>query len=176
MRRAVFLDRDGLLIEDTGYVHKLSDLKIKVGVIAGLKRLQKDFLLFIVTNQSGLGRGLYGIDEYTLFQNALIAKLNEREITITKTYYCPHDPAKTSCECRKPSPFFLRQAEKEFGIDLKQSYMVGDRNSDVETGHNAGTKTVLVRMNNSDPTRSDAAPSFHASAFLDAVKWVLAQR
>ena len=138
------------------------------------KLLQKKFLLFIVTNQSGIGRGLYDLAQYNLFQDALLDIFQREGIHIKKTFFCPHTPAER-CGCRKPSPFFLNEAAKEFHIDLKRSYMVGDRQSDIQTGKNAGTKTVMVKNQHHDPTKCIEPPDYETNDFLDAAKWILAQ-
>lgn len=171
--KAVFLDRDGVLIEDTGFIHKIEDFRIKEGVIAGLLKLQKHFLLFIVTNQSGIGRGIFSQQQYDTFHAHLLSELRKSGIEIKKTYVCPHVPEQ-DCDCRKPKPFFLELAKKEFDVDLKNSFMLGDRKSDVLTGHNAGTFTIFVESE--DPGSWERPPHFHAKNFSSAVAWILREQ
>ena len=172
MNRAVFLDRDGVINHDINYIHKVEDLLILSGVVEGLLALQKEFLLFIVTNQSGIGRGIYKEDQYHVFQNELLKRLENNGVKIIKTYYCPHSP-EHKCACRKPHPKFLLEAEKEYGIDLSRSFMIGDRKSDVQAGHNAGTVTVFIESDLNDPSFWLKEPHYSAKNFSDAVKWVL---
>ncbi|MDR4506139.1 MAG: HAD family hydrolase [Candidatus Scalindua sp.] len=142
MTYAVFLDRDGTINNDSGYVHKPEDLLILPGVIEGLQLLNR-YKLFIITNQSGVGRGYFTIEEFFIFNDLLVTKLNENNITIENTYCCPHRPD-ADCDCRKPKIKHLKDAEKKYKIDLSQSYVIGDRASDIEMGRRGGCKTMLV--------------------------------
>lgn len=142
MTFAIFLDRDGTINNDSGYVHKPEDLLILPGVIEGLQLL-KMYKLFIITNQSGIGRGYYTTEEFLIFNNLLVKKLNENDIVIENTYYCPHVPD-ADCTCRKPNTKHLKDAEKSYNIDLARSYVIGDQASDMEMGRRGGCKTMLV--------------------------------
>ncbi|MFX1311893.1 MAG: D-glycero-alpha-D-manno-heptose-1,7-bisphosphate 7-phosphatase [Promethearchaeota archaeon] len=141
--KALILDRDGTLIEDKDYAYKIEDLKLLPGVIKGLKLLQKDFLLFIVTNQSGIGRGYYTINDFHAYNNHLLDLLNEKTIKIKRTYFCPHIK-EDNCECRKPKTKFINMIAKEFEIDLKRSWVIGDHPSDIKFGVNAGCRTAYL--------------------------------
>ncbi|MDR4499431.1 MAG: HAD family hydrolase [Candidatus Scalindua sp.] len=142
MTDAVFLDRDGTINKDTGYVHKPEDLLILPGVIKGLQLLSY-CKLFIITNQSGIGRGYFTKEEFFTFNNLLVKNLNDNNITIIETYYCPHKPD-AGCDCRKPRIKHLKDAEKKYKIDLSRSYVIGDQASDIEMGRKGGCKTMLV--------------------------------
>ena len=171
MTKAAFIDRDGVLVEDIGYVHKTGDFKLINNAIKGLKLL-KNYKLFIITNQSGIGRGIYKIQDFLKFNNHLINTLKKHNIKIIKTYYCPHKP-EDSCDCRKPKTKFLKDAEKEFGINLKKSFVVGDRKSDFEMGKNAGCKTIHVLTGYGTNARNDVKPDYFAKDLLDAAKWII---
>ncbi|GJQ57835.1 MAG: HAD family hydrolase [Candidatus Scalindua sp. AMX11] len=142
MTGAIFLDRDGTINKDSGYVHKPEDLLILPGVIEGLQLLNR-YKLFIITNQSGIGREYFTTEKFLIFNNLLVRKLNENNIIIENTYYCPHVPD-ADCECRKPKIKHLKEAEKTYKIDLTRSYVIGDRESDMEMGRRGGCKTMLV--------------------------------
>ncbi len=142
MTKAIFLDRDGTIINDPGYVHKPKDLKILPGVVEGL-RLLNHYKLFIITNQSGIGRGYFTKEEFLTFNNLLIRKLNNENIKIEDTYYCPHKPD-DGCDCRKPGVEFIKDAEKGYKIDLSKSYVIGDKPVDIEMGIKAECKTIFV--------------------------------
>jgi D,D-heptose 1,7-bisphosphate phosphatase len=171
--KAIFLDRDGTLNKDPGYVHKIEDFEILPGVIEGLKLLQKHFLFFIISNQSGIGHGYYTIDDFHKFTNVLLNKLAEKNIKIEKIYFCPHLPEE-NCECRKPKTKFVNLCVDEYNIDLKSSWVIGDHLSDVLLGVNAACKTVLLltghgseefdklKLRNIDPTI--IAPDFLTAA------------
>jgi D-glycero-D-manno-heptose 1,7-bisphosphate phosphatase len=146
MKRAVFLDRDGTLIEEKVYLADPDQVVVYPGVGPALRRLRDaGYLLFIVTNQSGIGRGYY--TEADLHRvNARLGKLlAPNGVRFEKIYFAPEHPDAPS-RGRKPSPQFLFDARDEFGVDLAQSYMVGDKLIDLECGWNAGVKrSILVR-------------------------------
>jgi D-glycero-D-manno-heptose 1,7-bisphosphate phosphatase len=147
--KAIILDRDGTLIEDKNYVYKIEDFELLDGVIEGLKLLQNDFLFFIVTNQSGIGRGYYTIQDFQNFNNHLINVLRKQNIEIQKTYFCPH-LREDNCECRKPKTKFIDEIIKEFNIDIKKSWMIGDHPSDIQFGLNADCKTIFLTTGHGD--------------------------
>ena len=171
MTKAVFIDRDGVITEDIGYVHKVEDFKLVGNAIKGLKLLKK-YTLLIVTNQSGIGRGYYTLQDFFDYNNRILKELKKHKIKIKKTYYCPHKP-EDNCECRKPKTRFLNDAEKEFGIDLKKSFVIGDRKSDIELGENGGCRTILVLTGNGVETKDEIKADFVAEDLLEAAKWIL---
>lgn len=145
-RPAVFLDRDGVLIQEKGYICSERDLVIFPYTAECVRKIkEKGYFAIVITNQSGVARGLFS--EKTL--KKMHAYLM-RETGVDKVYYCPHHPKgkverySKVCRCRKPDIGLLEVAHKDFCIDLKNSYMVGDRASDVRTGQNMGIKTVLL--------------------------------
>jgi D-glycero-D-manno-heptose 1,7-bisphosphate phosphatase len=152
MRKAVFLDRDGVLNKDPPhYAHRLDQLELIPRSGTAVKILNEhEYLVIIISNQSGVARGYYTEKDVALFNNALLMKIQECGGEVDAIYYCPHHPdAKTeryrlTCNCRKPEPGMLLQAAKEHNIDLQKSYVIGDKWSDVEAGKNAGCQTILV--------------------------------
>lgn len=117
LNKAVVFDRDGVIIEDAiGFVSKIEDFKLIKNAVEGLKLLE-NYKLFIITNQSGIGRKYYSIKDFLKFNNHLVKELKKHKIKIEKTYYCPHNP-EDNCICRKPKTKFLKDAEKEFGINI----------------------------------------------------------
>ena len=144
--RAVFLDRDGTLIEEKEYLSKPEQVVFFPGAMDALKRLGgAGFRLFLVTNQSGVGRGYFTLDDVAKVHGFLNQKLAEHGVTFEKIYIAPEHPEAPS-RGRKPSPQFLFDARDEFGIDLAESFMIGDKLIDLECGWNAGVKkSILVR-------------------------------
>jgi len=178
MDKAIVLDRDGTLINDPGYyVYKLKDFKLLPGVTEGLKALSKKFIFVIVTNQSGIGRGAHTLEETKKFNEKLIEELKKENIAIKKIYVCQHTP-EDNCECRKPKTKFIKEAEKEFDIDLKNSWVIGDKPIDIEMGEKSGPKTVYVLTGHGkeylDNLQNDNLnPNFIAENFLQAAKFII---
>ena len=147
---AVFLDRDGTIIEDTGYLHEPGKVKLLPGAAQAIKQLnERGFLAVTVSNQSGIARGLYTVADYAAVQRRL-AELLEAQgggggAHLDGAYFCPHHPRFTGpCECRKPGLKLFRDAAAALDIDLKRSWWVGDRLSDVQPARALGGKAILV--------------------------------
>lgn len=143
---AVFLDRDGVLTEERGYVASIEALRIFPYAAECVRQIhEKGYYAIVITNQSGVARGLF-TEEQLLQMNAYLM----RQTGVDAVYYCPHHPEgkvekyRKVCQCRKPGIGMIQKACREFGIDLTGSYMVGDRAGDILAGQNAGVKTVLV--------------------------------
>ncbi|WP_462109091.1 D-glycero-beta-D-manno-heptose 1,7-bisphosphate 7-phosphatase [Campylobacter concisus] len=136
--KALFLDRDGVINEDAGYVYEIKDFKFIDGIFDALREFAKaGYKLFVVTNQSGIGRGYYTQEQFDTLTKFMLEIFKKEQIFITKVYFCPHAP-ETNCACRKPNPKMILDAKDEFGIDIKNSLMIGDKPSDVEAGKRAG--------------------------------------
>lgn len=153
-QKAVFLDRDGTINKDTGYVHKKADLEFLPGAVEGLLNFQKKgFLLIIITNQSGIGRGYYSEKDYESFMQYMYLRLKEEGVEITADYHCPHLP-EDQCFCRKPATGLVEKAVNDYGIDVQQSIFVGDRQIDIQTGQQMGMKAFLVSYDDPGHIRS----------------------
>ncbi len=146
--KAIFLDRDGTInagIPKYERVDSVDKVEILPNSVAGLSKLAElDYMIFFVTNQAGLAEGLISQSDFDAINNEVLKQTAQSGITVTKTYVCPHGDGST-CDCRKPKPGLLLQAAAEYDIDLSASWMIGDRLTDIHTGINAGTKTVLVQ-------------------------------
>ncbi len=153
LKPAIFLDRDGVLNKDVGYVYRLEDLVVLGGVVESLTKLKvKGFLLIVVTNQSGVARGKFDLSAVSLFNSQLEKEIARQGGPVIDGFYvCPHHPEgiveafKKRCDCRKPSPGLILQAAKEHSIDLKKSWMIGDKDSDVQCAKNAGVRAILAQ-------------------------------
>lgn len=144
MNKAIFLDRDGTINIDHGYLHNPDDLEFIDGVIVALRVFQSaGFKLIIITNQSGIGRNYFSVDEFYNFNNALIDALSSEGVKIEDTMMCPHAP-EDNCVCRKPLPYLVELACQRYDIDKSQSFMFGDKKSDVECGERAGVESHLI--------------------------------
>jgi len=138
--KAVFLDRDGVINVDKGYIYKIDDFEFKEDIFELLKFLQKKgFSLFIITNQSGIGRGYYTLKDFEKLNNYMIEELKKKNINIKEVAFCPHHPS-DNCECRKPKPGMILKLMEKYKIDIETSILIGDKMSDIQAGQNAGIK------------------------------------
>jgi histidinol-phosphate phosphatase family protein len=143
-RRAVFLDRDGTVIHDLEYPRDPDKVWLVPGAATALARLRgAGFALVLISNQSGMGRGLITQREAELVHERMIAVLADSGVRLDGVYYCPHAPD-AGCGCRKPAPGLVRDAASRLGIDLGRSFMVGDKPGDIEAGRRAGCRTVQL--------------------------------
>ncbi len=140
---AVFLDRDGTIIEDLGHLHSPSEVIFYPAVAEALLRLQEYYLLFIVTNQSGVAKGIINQNDVDRINVHVAATLAEKGIVITDTYVCPHK-REDACQCIKPNSYFLEQAAATYNIDLYSSFSIGDHPCDVKLAENVGGKGIYV--------------------------------
>lgn len=145
MKKVAFLDRDGTLNVDHGYVHKVEDWEFNDRAPEALKKLQDaGFALAVVTNQSGIGRGYYTVEDMKKVHEHMVQELAKHGVKIDAIAYCDHDPD-AACDCRKPAPGMAKQIEEQLGdIDYANSWMIGDKEADVLFGEAIGTKTVLI--------------------------------
>ncbi|MBN2297177.1 MAG: HAD family hydrolase [Deltaproteobacteria bacterium] len=177
-KTGVFLDRDDTIIRDRIYLDNPDDIEILPGTCEAIHTLnQKGIPVIIITNQSGIARGL--LDEETLHEIhlELMSRLASMGAMIDAVYYCPHHPEgsvaeyRKTCPCRKPEPGLLYQAAKEFCLDLNSCYMIGDKPIDVETIHRVGGKGILLtHLHNGDTGQK---PDFTANDLVEAVQWIL---
>ena len=142
MQKALFLDRDGVVNVEKEYLYKIEDLEFIEGIFELCRHYQSlGYLIFIVTNQSGIARKYYSEEDFSTLTQWMIDAFKKEGVTITKVYHCPHHPKISgACSCRKPEPGMLLQAAKEYNLDLSQSIMIGDKERDVEAGINAGLR------------------------------------
>ena len=142
MNKALFLDRDGVINVEKNYVYRIEDFEFIDGIFELChKYIDEGFLILVITNQAGIAKGFYSVDDFLKLTDWMIAQFQKQGITIKKVYYCPHHPdVNVSCECRKPNPGMILQAANEFDLDLSQCVLIGDKESDLQAGRNAGIK------------------------------------
>jgi D-glycero-D-manno-heptose 1,7-bisphosphate phosphatase len=180
MNRAVFLDRDGTIIEEKNYLSRVEEVEIFSGTGAALGRLcLAGFKLFMVSNQSGVGRGYFTLAQVEKVNQHILRELDRERARFEKIYIAPEAPDAPS-RCRKPSPQFLLDARDGFGVDLAQSYMIGDKLIDLECGWNAGVKRcLLVRTGYGAELERTSAGKLTAAVVVDnlpaAAQWILRQ-
>ena len=178
---AIFLDRDGTLIIERNYLKDPAQITLEKNVLPALKQLHlQDFLLILVTNQSGIARGFFSEEEFMATNDHLIRRLQSEGIPIAATFFCPHHPTEGHapyqkiCDCRKPEPGLLFQAQKAFDIDMASSVMIGDKPTDVQAGQRAGVTSILVQTGyGQEPYPNNLPPPDHiATDLLDAVHYI----
>ena len=173
--RAVFLDRDGTIMEDVNYVGAVERVVLIPSAPAALRRLaQAGYKLFVITNQSGVGRGYFPREAVDQIHAHLDQQFAGSGVKIDRYYVCPHHP-EDRCDCRKPKPRFLREAALEYRLDLARSFMIGDRPSDLQAGQQAGTKTILVLTGAGRDTlaKGEVKPDHVADDIGAATEWIL---
>ncbi|GAA4931684.1 HAD family hydrolase [Mucilaginibacter defluvii] len=185
MNKAVFLDKDGTLIPDIPYNVDPQLITLQADGVAGLKKLQDaGYLLIIISNQSGVARGLFEEDKLKAVENRLTELLAAHLISLNGFYYCPHHPDGTSsgynldCDCRKPAPGMLLAAAIDHNIDIKQSWMIGDILNDVEAGKRAGCQAILIDNGNETEwlTGLMRNPDFTCININQAADFILAEQ
>ena len=151
MKPAVFLDRDGVIMEDVAHLHRPSQVRLITGAGLAIKRLNDaGYWVIVVTNQSVIARGMLGVDRLALIHQLMCDELARTGGEVDAIYHCPHHPTagrgeyKRICDCRKPAPGLIRQAEADVPIDLKASWVIGDKISDVGLGAGLGLRNILV--------------------------------
>lgn len=162
--KALFLDRDGVINIDRHYIYKIEDFCFMDGIVDTLKYFQdRGYLLIIITNQSGIARGYYTEEDFEVLTEWMKKRFEEKGVYLTKVYYSPYHlehglgKYKKDSFCRKPNPGMIIAAQKEFDIDIEKSILIGDRESDIEAGLNAGIKiNILLRANPSSLEKTKA--------------------
>jgi D,D-heptose 1,7-bisphosphate phosphatase len=182
-RRAVFIDKDGTLVEDRPYNVDPAQIVFTPGAIEGLRMLaDAGFALVVVSNQSGVARGYFDRGSVEALLSQLQAVLAAQDVPLMGCYYCPHHPAgvvaefATHCDCRKPLPGMVVRASREHGLDPAASYFIGDILDDVEAGHRAGCRSILLDRGSETEWRRGPyrTPDFTACDLRDAARWVVA--
>jgi D-glycero-D-manno-heptose 1,7-bisphosphate phosphatase len=189
MERALFLDRDGVINHDHAYVHKIVDFQFVEGIFDLCHdALSADYRIVVVTNQAGIGRGLYTEAQFETLTSWMIGQFANRGIAITDVLYCPHHPEHgmglyhRACDCRKPRPGMLLEAGRRHNLDLSASVLVGDKLSDIEAAYRAGLRTALLfccsertadrctNQDNADSARS--SPTAVIADLSEATRWL----
>lgn len=161
-RRAFFLDRDGVVNVDHGYVARTEDFKFMPNIFPVLRCLSdKGYLLVVITNQSGIGRGYYTEEDFQKLTDWMLGRFSDEGIDLAAVYSCPHRP-ETGCACRKPAPGMLLQAQQELGVNMSASWMVGDKESDMQAAAAAGIPNRVLLGMESSPSSTYLVASLEA--------------
>jgi D-glycero-D-manno-heptose 1,7-bisphosphate phosphatase len=181
LRPAVFLDRDGTIAEEVGYLNHASRFRMFPFVAQAIRRLNEAKLpVLVITNQSGIGRGYFPESLVHTVHDLMMQQLKASAAHVDGVYYCPH-ASNDGCDCRKPKPGMLERAAREHGLDLRRSFVVGDRHGDIELAHRVGSRGILVRTGYGEgelqwhAAKWMAPPDLVAEDLAAAVDWILGQ-
>jgi D-glycero-D-manno-heptose 1,7-bisphosphate phosphatase len=180
--KAIFLDRDGTINIDKGFVHKPEDFEFLPRAVSALRLLRESFpgwKIIIVTSQSGIARGYYTEEDYKNLRSHVNRELEKQGIALDAEYFCPHHeqgkpPYNTPCDCRKPKPGMLIKAAREHSIDLAKSYMIGDKWADVRAGSSVGCHSILVKTGKAGDDKENKVDNAHVALDLfDAANYII---
>jgi len=170
LNKAVFVDRDGTIARDVPYCSSPEDFELLPGVVEGIRLLNEHgFKFVVITNQSGIARGYFTEEMLAMIHDKMRGDLAKYNAHLDAIYYCPHHPD-DNCDCRKPQPKMVFQAASDLGVDLKQSYVIGDSDADVEMARRAGCRAA-VGVGQAVKCTAD----YSATSFMDAVMWIFGQ-
>jgi D-glycero-D-manno-heptose 1,7-bisphosphate phosphatase len=173
LRPAVFLDRDGTIIEDRGHLADPAEVVFYPDTVDALQRLQERFLLFVVTHQPWVARGILTLEQVNRVNARVVSYLAEHGVTITAVYVCPHERS-DGCSCIKPNPYFLHKAAADYRVDLPRSFTVGDHPHDVEFARSVGARGVYVRTGHGSKHLAELRPDEIVVAGIGAAAdWIL---
>lgn len=168
--KAIFLDRDGVINQEVGYLHKIEDFKFIDGVFEACRYFQAmGYKLLVVTNQSGIARGYYKERDFCLLTQWMCKKFSSAGVNILEVLFCPHGPD-SNCMCRKPKPGMLLEASDKYDIDLANSWMIGDKETDLQAANVAGiSNTILVKSGHGVDEENSSA-KFIVESIKDSIK------
>lgn len=175
VNKGLFLDRDGVINIDHGYVHKVQDFDFVSGIFDLTREaVNKGYLIFVITNQAGIGRGFYSLSEFNLLTDWMYNQFLSEGITLSKVYYSPYHPThgkgnyKQDHELRKPNPGMINQAMKEFHVDLSESILIGDKLTDIQAGKNAGVGTNILYLGSDRAKPASSLADYSVSTLHEA--------
>lgn len=170
MQKAIFLDRDGVINVEKNYVYKSEEFEFITGLFDSLRELQKaGFLLFIITNQSGIGRGYYTIQDFNILTSWMLEQFKKEGIAISQVEFCPHSPDEI-CECRKPKTGMIDAILKNFSIDLENSWLIGDKDADIQCAKSANIKNAIQVKSGHSFDESKSQANFVCESIADCAK------
>jgi D-glycero-D-manno-heptose 1,7-bisphosphate phosphatase len=166
-KKAIFLDRDGVINIEKEYLYKIEDFEFVDGVFSSLKYLQKkDFLLFVITNQSGIRRGYYSYYDFSILNSWMIDEFFKKGVKISQVEFCPHIP-QDNCLCRKPKIQMIQNILENYDIDLEKSWLIGDKHSDILCAKNANIKNTIQVQSGHKFDKNKSLASYIVSSIKD---------
>jgi D-glycero-D-manno-heptose 1,7-bisphosphate phosphatase len=170
--KTIFLDRDGVINKEKGYLHRIEDFIFIDGVFEACLSFKKlDYQIIIITNQSGIARGYYTLFEYQKLTKWMLNQFSKKNISILDVFFCPHGP-KSKCSCRKPQPGMLVDAKNKYDIDLEKSWMIGDKETDIEAANLAGINNTILLRSGHLINESDSKSKFITDSIRDSINLI----
>jgi histidinol-phosphate phosphatase family protein len=168
---AIFLDRDGVIIEENNFLIDYSKVKFLAHAVEAICNIPGDFRKVIISNQSGVARGYFTVEQVNDFNARLLADLRNQKAIIDAIFFCPHGPD-DNCECRKPGAGLFEKAQKQLNINFAKSWVIGDKSSDIQAGKNIGARTILVLTGYAgrEPGAVDITADYTARDLFEAVE------
>lgn len=182
MNKIIFLDRDGVINKDPekGYIKRVEEFQFLPGSLSAIKKLNSyGYEVIVISNQAGIAKGLYSVEDLTKVNNNMLREVKKAGGKIKATYYCIHKD-EDNCPCRKPKTGLIKQACEGLDIDIKKTFFIGDKKTDIETGKKAGCKTILVLSGKVKEERDTSSwsikPDYIKRDLKDAVDWIIENR
>ena len=164
--KTIFLDRDGVINKEINYLHKIEDFEFIDGVFEACQYLQSlEYKIIVITNQSGISRGLYTNNDYQIITKWMVSQFMKNNISILDTFHCPHLPD-SGCNCRKPKPGMLLNAKNKYDIDMNQSWMIGDKETDITAAISSGINNTILVKSGHKINEADSRAKF----IIDSIK------
>ena len=170
--KTIFLDRDGVINKEVGYLHKIEDFIFIDGVFEACLTFKKlNYRIIIVTNQSGIERGYFTLFDYKKLTKWMLNQFSKKNISILDVFFCPHGP-KSKCDCRKPRPGMIIDAMNKYNIDLEKSWMIGDKETDIEAANLAGISNTILLRSGHKINESDSKSKYIIDSIKDSINLI----
>ena len=169
-KKTIFLDRDGVINKDIGYLHRINEFQFIDGIFETCKHFLKiNYQIIIVSNQSGIGRGYYSLEEYNQLTEWMHNQFNKQGIVILDSLYCPHHPI-SNCNCRKPKPGMLLESKIKHNVCIGRSWMIGDKETDIMAAMNAGIKNTILLRSHHHSKNKESNATYVIKSVIDSIK------
>ncbi|MDA9031047.1 D-glycero-beta-D-manno-heptose 1,7-bisphosphate 7-phosphatase [Candidatus Pseudothioglobus singularis] len=170
--KTIFLDRDGVINKEVGYLHRVEDFIFIDGVFEACVSFKKlDYQIIIISNQSGIARGYFKLFEYENLTKWMLNQFSKKNISILDVFFCPHGP-KSKCDCRKPRPGMIIDAMKKYNINLEKSWMIGDKETDIEAANLAGISNTILLRSGHKINESDSKSKYIIDSIKDSINLI----
>ena len=165
--KTIFLDRDGVINTDIGYLYKISEFEFIEGIFEVCSHFHNlGYKIIIISNQSGIGRGYYSENDFLMLNNWMLTQFENNNISILDTFYCPHTP-ESLCKCRKPKPGMFLEAKNKYNINMEKSWMIGDRETDIKAANLSGISNTILVKTGYHKDKSNSSSKFFSNSIKE---------